>query len=220
MSYYYAVTVSPQTMFHIHLDLIQEIVEKYFSKYKDKINNYAYCLELGSKGQHPHCHLLVEYNYERRSDKVKEQIQRVFSSGLSHSVTPQFVKVKKAFNPYSWLTVYMKKENLVFVDSGFDLKLLKEISTKSSAHFEVIMKGQNLMKLTRSNFNILYKELLEDDKLTPYPPLESTFKCLSEYFTKVVAVFDDEGYQIHFLIYNRKQVKMLMQYESGLTIQE
>ncbi len=213
-SNFMTITVSPQNSPLYTVSRITAYAEAYALKYQKSIVNYAYCVETGKKSNHPHVHLLVQFLKERRADKVKEQCLRFTTKWLAHPFTPCLVCVKRAFNAYNYLDVYMKKENLVFVNRTFDLSILKERDSEFTEHMRVSALGTMDKKVTRCNFAYVYRELLQSGNVRPLNR-EDVEQDESEYYTSVIRAFEAEGFQIHFFFWNKRQVWNLIEYICG-----
>ncbi len=214
-SHYFAITISPlKDPDFYNIDTLKSFVSRYVD-YIDHIN-YAFCIELGDKGDHPHIHMLVRFTEERRSDKVKDQLLRYAVKHLPHPKTLMLVRVKRAHNAYMWLTEYMPKEGIYIYNSGFDLALLRKLNDSDNEHLRISMLGTKGFKVTRANFIYLYKDYLETTELSSCPGLGDP--SIDQYFTDVVSYFFLKQFQVHFFFYNKKQVLNMMEFASNQTI--
>lgn len=221
--FYFALTINAPKRLNIPpQDLGQLQNDARHSKIAKRIVNWAYCVEAGKNGDTPHVHALIHYDYDRRTDKVKETLLRYFLKAyhLPCSPGPYFLVLKKAFNPYAWLTKYMKKENPVTFCDDFDHEELKAASLKMTATQQTSIEAYEHKKINRINFYELYQGLLTSHRLDPYPDSDANmlYKDLNAYYTGMTVAFMEMGYQPHFLVYNSKQVIYFMQLASGVNM--
>lgn len=213
-SHYFAITVSPKKSPDYTIETLHDFVTLYVA-YVDHIN-YAYCIELGKNGDHPHFHMLIRFAEERRADKVKDQLVRFAVKHLPHKKTPNLVRVKRAHNAHMWLTEYMAKENLFLYNSGFDVALLKKLNADDNEHLRIALLGSRGYKVTRANFLPLFHEFVASGQLESMPGLGSD--TIDQYYTDVVSYFYHKEFQVHFFFYNKKQILNMMEFACDIAI--
>lgn len=221
--FYFALTINAPKHLNITLqDLGQIQNDARHSKVMKRVLNWAYCVESGKNGDTPHVHALIHYDYLRRTDKVKDTLLPYFIKAyhLAGSPSPHFFVLKRAFNPYAWLTKYMKKENPVTFSDDFDHEELKADSLKMTLSQQTTIEAYEQKKINRINFYELYQSLLASKRLAPYPGADENwlYKELNAYYTDMTVAFMDMGYQPHYLVYNSKYVVYFMQLASKVNM--
>jgi len=168
---------------------------------KQKPLKWAYALELGETGDHPHSHMLLEYKDNKRRDNIKNSANNFFTKFMKHERTPYFINVKPAYNPLYYFNTYMQKEQIEFLSEGFSFEDLKNSSKNERKR--VAMLSHKGIKINRSNFMEIYQEQKFQSSYT--------VTC-SKYINEYMKFLQSKGYDVHFFFYNKKQVKDMILY--------
>ncbi len=186
----WAITISPQS----GLLTPVKITEIFLALVK-KSKKYAYVIENGKKGDHPHLHALIEEHTDKRTDSYKKSHKNII---VKHTpITPFIYDAKPSFNPLYWLDKYMEKENSV-INVGFDLLVIR--SKFKIAKREILDLTSHLLPLNKTNFLYAYRDLL-----TRNPKFKSnyTYSCAT-YQLEVCHLFDINNYHMGWLLANPK----------------
>lgn len=216
----YAFTVSPTTG-TCTLDFLKKTLLKYFKREKKRIRIYAYCLEMGEQGDHPHTHVLLTFDEPRRRDIVLRSIKGFFIRELNHPDTRWFIKLTLANNPYHFLVRYMTKEGIEYVNAGYDVdKLKKKAQTLAAKQDALYAESKTHKTLTRMMFAILYESYITNGMIEPIVPRDVTNGlgevvgregCTSEYMWRVIGLLRLDHYNWTGVVWAATKYKALME---------
>ncbi len=199
----YAITISPRPD-TVTLDQLDVLANKYCTS--KTIEKYAYALELGNSGNHPHLHMLCNYITTKRLDSLKLSLKRFVLKNLDHESTPKLVYISKAHKPLYFLQTYMQKEGIRFLNKGYDFVALK--ANEMTEKKRIFKMGHELIKLNRDNFLPLYLEVKDkiDSKYTP---------ITTDYISDLIKYFTLNGFSIGYILHSPRQVETIIQYVHG-----
>lgn len=204
----FAITVSPAKN-HIDLEDLKPIVIKYLGN--KMFSKWAYALEMGKNGDHPHTHMCVELVKPKRLDHLRRNVINFFSKAMEHEKTPNLVKVTVAHKPLYFITQYMQKEEIDFCNKGYDIILLK--AQEQTERQRYLSMGTKRFKLTRSNILDVYEET--------WPKVQSKYTCYTPDGIKDwMEWLRKNGFDISFIVWNMKQVRNIILFSNGYTIYE
>lgn len=224
LSYFrWAFTISPQTG-SISPSRLEELTAEFLSKRSKSIEKYAYSMEMGKTNNHPHVHVLVSFKKNKRRDVLLTTLYSYFCKKLPHLKTPRLVYVSAAHNPVYYLKDYMTKEGGKLINEGYDVGKLFEEAEALSEKQKIYKLGQFLKPVTRRAFPYIYRMLLSTDALSPIMtiavemPFEETRRvcCTNNHIKLLFDALTSCGFDYSFCVWNIKQVKTIMEYESGL----
>ncbi len=200
----YSWTVSPKTG-TVSLALLKESFLKYVTTKKTKLKMYAYALELGKDAGHPHIHVLCTYIKNIRVGNLRLSLEKWWSKELSHPITKNFIGkagCKVAHSPRYYFESYMQKEGIEFVNSGYDVKSLKQHHTTFRA--QIMYLGKSRVPIHKNNFLDLYRYILAETDFPELHPWDGV--DINHYINDLTRYLDAHDYQVAYLLDFKKRV--------------
>jgi len=194
------ITISPKSgdASHQHLDqCLASIVQK-------QVLRYCYVIENGKNSDHPHLHLLLQYDTNKRRDTLKTSIITKVKKIID--VSPHTVMITPAYNPNYLITVYMQKEG-EFINKGFDLELVK--SESRSEKRQIYHLDSQLIPITFDSFIRLYRE--SKSLISPF-----SLPNFDTHINELIHILEQKTYKISFIFRNLKFCKNIIFYDNNV----
>lgn len=194
----YFVTVSPKSG-----TVSLEQLEAFKTKLTSKASKFAFAIEHGANGDHPHAHLLIEFDSNKRKDTLTVTVKAL----CRRLKIEAHINVKPSYNPLHLLENYLTKEVEPEI-VGFDLDTLrKEVKGHNRS---VYRKDSQRLRITRDSFLDIYEQLL--------PRMTTTFtlRGADEHLTELCQLLYLDNYAYSFPIYNKRQVLDLLKLRYSL----
>lgn len=194
----YFVTISPKSG-TVSLEQLVAFKETMIKK----ASKYAFVVEEGANGTHPHVHLLIEYPENKRKDTLIASVKNL----VKRMAIETFVNVKPSYNPLHLLENYLTKEQVPEI-VGFDLSALRQ--EVKGHNRSVYRKDSQRLRVTRDSFLDIYEQLL--------PRMNTTFTLsgADEHLTELCQLLYLDNYAYSFPIYNKRQVLDLLKLRYSL----
>ena len=190
---------------HVTLEDLKRTFKAYCVSKKKDIVNIAVAYELGKNEDHPHIHVLVEYKRAKRIGNLRSSLEKWWSKVLDHAITPNFIGkrgCKIAHSPHYFISTYMQKEGIEFINSGFDIKSLKKNATTLSR--KTYYLGKSRIPIHKNNFLDLYQEILTT---TDFPQLyEWDGHDINYYINALTQYLHSRNYQVSYMLDNKKRL--------------
>lgn len=201
----FAVTISPpnQKIIGDYNEVFKVLVNK-IRKLRN-IERSAYCVELGKSGCHPHIHLIIDFNIQKRLDVVSKSIKQISVKyfKMEQELNFNLVRTKKCIGNgiYVWLKEYMTKENPLVDNDGFDVSKINE---------DYRVEQRKVLTLANKKKPIYQNNILEVYRYE-LPNFKSQYtEDSSNYISEYISYLDSKGYAIVYLLKNLKLLRKVI----------